>query len=118
MWDVHDSTLGPDGPRRFLRLQTRGYAFAEKQADDLSCVCAQLLADDHTARQPIDEIDRTFDGVVIGDAQHVDPRIGNRSRDLVGCCRRIAAPHRVAVHVDSHPTRRQRFSEMWMTSDG
>ena len=81
-------------------------------------VLAALADISGPGRQLIDEIHRTFDGVVIGDAQHVDPRIGNRSRDLVGCCRRIAAPHRVAVHVDSHPTRRQRFSEMWMTSDG
>jgi len=100
-----------------LRREDRN-AFAEEQTDDLAGVRTQLLADDHAARQPIDQIDRAFDGVVIGDAQHVDPRIGNRRGDLVGCGRRVAAPHRVAVHVDPHPPRCQRFCEMWMTSDG
>ena len=117
MRDVHDPALRPDRPRRVVGLQTDRDALVEEQADDLAGVGAQLLADDHAARQAIGELDRALDRVVIGDAQHVDARLGDRRRDLVGRRRRVAAPHRVAVHVDAHPTGRQRFAEVRMTGN-
>jgi len=55
-------------------------------------------------RKVVDQIDCSLDGVVVGDTQHIDPRLGDSNGDLVGCCRRVTAPHRVAVHVDPHPT--------------
>ena len=45
------------------------------------------------------------DGVVVGDAQHVDPALDDGLLQLVGRRRGVARPHRVAVEVDPDPAR-------------
>ena len=61
-----------------------GRRSVEEQADDLAAPGAQLLADDDAARQPLGQLDRAVDRAVVGDAQHVDARLGDRLLELVG----------------------------------
>ena len=93
-----------------------GDALVEEQPDDLAGVGAQLLADDHPAREAAGQFDGALDRVVVGDAEHIDAGLGHCCGELVGRRGRVAAPHRVAVHVDTHPTRWQRLAEMWVAS--
>ena len=78
----------------------------------------QLLADDDSARQRCDELLGAADGVVIGDAEHVEAALDDRLLELVGRRRRVAAPHRVAVQVDANPPGGAWFAEMRVTGDG
>ena len=45
---------------------------------------------------------RAGDGVVIGDAHHIEPAGGDSGSELIGRGRGIAAPHRVRVQVDTN----------------
>ena len=74
--------------------------------------------DDHPARQPVGQLLRALDRVVVGDAQHVDARqSATASLELVGRRRRVARPHRVAVQVDPDPAGGHRRGEVRVPSD-
>ena len=60
---------------------------------------------------------RAGDRVVVGDAQHVDARLDDRRRQLVGRRGGVARPHRVAVQVDPDPPGSDRRGEVRMTVD-
>ncbi len=115
--DVHETALRSDARGRLRGAHTERHAFREEQTDDFTCVGAELLADHDAARQLAGQLERTPDGVVVGDAQHVDARRDDGLLDLVGRRRAIARPHRVGVQIDAHPARTHGLCEVRMASD-
>ena len=68
----------------------------------IDTVPAASHADVETAPQLL----RAGDRVVVRDAHDVEPTGARRFGELVGGRRRVAAPHRVRVHVDADPSGR------------
>ena len=114
---VHEATLHADDVRGSHGRRAERDALGEEQPDDLAGMRAQLLADHHTTRQLGRQLDCAANGVVIGDAQHVDPALHHGGGDLVGRGGGVTAPHGVTVQVDAHPTLRHWFGEMRVALD-
>ena len=112
---VHDATLFPDRPCALVGRLPHRHPVGQEQPDQLTGGRAHLLADDDPARKAPGQLDRTGDRVVVGDAQDVDAALDHCALDLVGRRRAVAAPHGVAVEVDSDPTGGDGFRQMRMS---
>lgn len=115
---VHHPALLADDAGGLGGRSSHGHPLGEEQADQLALAGPHLLADHHPARQPVGELDGAGDGVVVGDAQHVDPGGDDRFGDLVGRGGAVAAPHGVAVQVDAQPAVGTRLGDVWVTRGG
>jgi hypothetical protein len=111
---VHDAALVPDDPGTLDGREAHRHAIGQEQTDQLTGGRSHLLAHHDATRKMLGELDGSGDGVVVGDAEHVDAALDHRPLDLLGCRGAVAAPHRVAVHVDPDPPAGKWFGQVGM----
>jgi len=113
MGHVDDTPLRPDPRHRLRHPDAVGNALAEEQADDLAGARADLL----THHNPAPEIalegrEGPGDGVMVGDAHHVEFRPLDADRQLIERGHGIARVHGVQMAIDAHPSLRTRGGEV------